>query len=231
MTKAKKNNVLKALISLSKYLGVYREFKSKIEDYGIKWSRTTSIDAFFRMINQTNSDILKWYKDTSTLLDNNCSTYLKLALMSGLRTNEAIESFNLIIKLHEQGRLSEYYNEESQTLEHFRYPEQFFRNTKNAFITLIPKKLITEIASCKPMTYYTIKMRLQRRGFRLRMNALRDYHATFMVRHGLIREEVDLLQGRIGKSVFVRHYFSPAIQELRGRVFKALKELEQIVLS
>jgi len=36
------------------------------------------------------------------------------------------------------------------------------------------------------------------------------------------REEVDLLQGRVGKSIFVRHYWSPAITELRDRVLKAL---------
>jgi len=52
-----------------------------------------------------------------------------------------------------------------------------------------------------------------------------------MVKHGLIKEEVDLLQGRITKSIFVRHYWSPAIKELKERVFNALQELEQTVLS
>ena len=62
-------------------------------------------------------------------------------------------------------------------------------------------------------------------------NGFRDYYGTFMVRHGLIKEEVDLLQGRITKSIFVRHYWSPAIKELKLRVFKALEELEQTALS
>ena len=52
-----------------------------------------------------------------------------------------------------------------------------------------------------------------------------------MVKHGLIKEEVDLLQGRITKSIFVRHYWSPAIKELKEREFNALQELEQTVLS
>jgi len=65
----------------------------------------------------------------------------------------------------------------------------------------------------------------------MRLNELRDYYGTFTVRHGLIKEEVDLLQGRIGMSVFVRHYWSPAIKELKQRVFKALKELEGNILS
>ena len=64
-----------------------------------------------------------------------------------------------------------------------------------------------------------------------RINELRDFYATFMVRHGLIKEEVDLLQGRISKSIFVRHYWSPVLKELQKRVFKALKELELNILS
>jgi intergrase/recombinase len=39
----------------------------------------------------------------------------------------------------------------------------------------------------------------------VRFNEIRDYFATFMVHHGLIKEEVDLLQGRVGKSIFMRH--------------------------
>ena len=48
-----------------------------------------------------------------------------------------------------------------------------------------------------------------------------------MVKHGLIREEVDLLQGRIPKNIFVRHYWSPDFKDLRNRVMTALTELEQ----
>ena len=88
-----------------------------------------------------------------------------------------------------------------------------------------------EIVSKEKVTYSMIKMKLQRNQLPIRLNELRDYYGTFMVRHGLIKEEVDLLQGRIGKSVFVRHYWSPAIKELRQRVLKALKELESNILS
>ncbi|MGC8940413.1 MAG: hypothetical protein ACP5KU_07970 [Candidatus Bathyarchaeia archaeon] len=60
---------------------------------------------------------------------------------------------------------------------------------------------------------------------KLRINELRDYFATFMVKHGLIREEVDLLQGRIPPSLFVRSYWSPNLKELRDRTLKALAEM------
>lgn len=77
------------------------------------------------------------------------------------------------------------------------------------------------------MTYAAIIKRLRRKGLRIRINELRDYYATFMVKHGLIREEVDLLQGRIPPSIFIRHYWSPSFKELRDRALKAINMLEQ----
>jgi adenine specific DNA methylase Mod len=47
-----------------------------------------------------------------------------------------------------------------------------------------------------------------------------------MLNHELMKEEIDLLQGRISKSVSVRHYWSLAIKELRDRVFRVLELLE-----
>jgi len=62
-----------------------------------------------------------------------------------------------------------------------------------------------------------------------KINELRDYYCTFMVKHGLIREEVDLLQGRIPPSIFIRHYWSPSFKELRDRTLEAINLLEQSV--
>jgi intergrase/recombinase len=64
------------------------------------------------------------------------------------------------------------------------------------------------------------------RALKCRFIELRDYYATFMVRNGLIKEEVDLLQGRIPLSIFLRHYWSPSLKELRDRTLKAITELE-----
>ena len=93
------------------------------------------------------------------------------------------------------------------------------------FISLIPEELIEKIAASEPITYSMLKGRLYRRGMRVRIDELRDHWGTFLLDHGLIKEEVDLLQGRVGKSIFVRHYWSPAITELRDRVFRALDQL------
>ena len=92
------------------------------------------------------------------------------------------------------------------------------------FISLVPEEFLEKIAASEPVTYEMVRKRLYRRG--MRVDELRDHWGTFLLDHGLIKEEVDLLQGRVGKSIFVRHYWSPAITELRKRVFKALKILE-----
>ena len=105
----------------------------------------------------------------------------------------------------------------------------FLRRTKNAYISFVPKSLILEIATSKQVTYPAIIKRLKRKSLKTRINELRDYYGTFMVRHGLIREEVDLLQGRIPPNIFIRHYWSPSFKELRARTIEAISLLEQSV--
>jgi len=49
--------------------------------------------------------------------------------ITGLRLVEAVRSYNLIIQLSKNNRLSSY-NEEKEALEHFRYEELFLRKGK-----------------------------------------------------------------------------------------------------
>lgn len=80
------------------------------------------------------------------------------------------------------------------------------------FISFISLEFVEEIANCKSVSILALKRHSKENKLKMRLNELRDNFATFMVWNGLIREEVDLLQGRFGKSIFVRHYFSPAIE-------------------
>jgi intergrase/recombinase len=146
-------------------------------------------------------------------------------MISGLRKGEAIKSFNMIISLSSDGKLNEYYNSDLQTLEHFRFEKDFIRRTKNVFFSFVPNKFIEEIVKCRPISSNTLKKHLRKNGLKLRLNELRDHFATFMVHNGLIREEVDILQGRVGESIFMKHYFSPAIKELKDRVLKAVDKM------
>jgi intergrase/recombinase len=43
-------------------------------------------------------------------------------------------------------------------------------------------------------------------------------YSNFMARNGLISEEIDLLQGRVPKSVFARHHLKENIGEFKIKV-------------
>jgi intergrase/recombinase len=158
-------------------------------------------------------------------------TYLKFMSITGLRKQEGIIAFNKIIELNKTNNLKEYFNEEKGLLEHFKYKEQFLRRTKKVYISIIPKEMLQEIAECEPVSYNSLRKRLMKHNIRVRINELRDHFGTFMVSHGLINEEVDLLQGRIPPSIFIRHYWSPSFTELKGRTLKALELLKSSSLK
>jgi len=222
-----RDHAVKALTALSKYSGMYQEFRNKMKSYGVKRLRRDAFTSFLRILNNNNSDILDWYRKAVNVLRSNERLFLRFVTITGLRKNEAVQSFNLIIRLHENADLENYYNKELNCLEHFKFKELFLRRTKNAYISFIPKEFIQKIAKSDPVTYPAIIKRLKRKDLRTRINELRDYYGTFMVRHGLIREEVDLLQGRIPPSIFIRHYWSPSFKEMRDRTLKAISLLKQ----
>ena len=46
------------------------------------------------------------------------------------------------------------------------------------------------------------------------------FQGNFLVKNVLINEEVDLLQGRVSKGVFARHYLKGEIAEFKSRVLE-----------
>lgn len=221
-----RNNTIKSLIVLAKFLGIHQEFKSRLRDYNIKMVKQDAFASFIRIYNNNSSDLLEWYKKALNVLKLNEQTLLKLLVLSGVRKEEAITAFNKIrgLGIH---NLPEYYNKEIKALEHFRYRKSFLGTTKNVYVSIIPESLVLEICNRQKVTYQAIVKKLSHNSLRCRLNELRDYFGTFMVRHGLIREEVDLLQGRIPPSIFIRHYGSPSFKELGDRTLRTITELEQ----
>jgi intergrase/recombinase len=199
----------------------------RLQDYGVKMARPDVFASFLRIYNNKNTDLLDWYSKATSVLRDNEKLLLRFLLFTGVRKEEGITSFNKTIELSKQNNLSIYYREELNVLQHFVFKESFLRNTKNLYVSIAEKSLVTEIAESSPVTYEQIRKRLLRHGLKLRINELRDFYGSFMVRHNLIKEEVDLLQGRIPPSIFLRHYWSPSFKELRDRTLKAISELEQ----
>jgi len=224
---SKRNHVLKALSGLAKFLGIYEEFKGLVKAYGLKWKSVNADDLIISRLSKTDegSDVLKWIEKVKMKLPK-LRVFLDLVLTSGLRFNESLKAYNLIIDFAKEGRLSEYYNTEKEVLEHFRFKEYFIRRTKKAFITFIPETFIERIGKQEKLTRFQIDNWIRRNDFKSRFSDIREYYATCMTKH-LTQPEIDFLQGRVSASVFMRNYFNPAlIGDLKERVFEAIKNLK-----
>jgi hypothetical protein len=125
-----KNTSIKALIILSKYLGINQEFKAQLKSYGIKLFRADALGSFMRLYNNPSSDLMDWYNKALSVLRPNEQLFLQFLKLSGLRKEEGIMSFNKIIELSKQDKLNEYYSDERCLLEHFKYKEVYSRNKK-----------------------------------------------------------------------------------------------------
>lgn len=222
-----KNNVIKSLTVLSKYLGIHEHFKQNLKSYGITTIRQNAINSFLRILRASNSDLIDRYKNAFEILRSHEQIFLRFLALTGIRKIEAINSFNLIIELHKENKLDEYYDRRLECLCHFKYPKLFLRNTKNVFISFVNEDFVSEITVNKQITYDQISKKLYRKGLKVRLDELRDYYGTYLLKHGILEQEVNLLQGRIPPSIFIKHYWSPNLKELRDRVFEALKQLEQ----
>lgn len=113
--------------------------------------------------------------------------------MTGLRKQEFIDSFNLIISKYQNGTLDDYYNEELGILEHFNYPDIFLRQTKKTYISIASKELFSEICKSTPVSYQSIRKRITRSKQKLRVRELRNYYTTYLRKNGILPEYIDLL--------------------------------------
>ena len=219
---------LASLSNLAKFLGLYEDWKRIVKAYGLKWSSGKAEDYLISRMAHTenNGEVLEWVEQVK-INEPRLSVFMDFMVLSGLRLREAVNSYNLIIDLAKAGRLSEYYNEENEALEHYRFKGLFMRRSKKVFVTFLPKWLVERISKQEKLTLYQISNWVRRdKRLKSRFPELREYYATVMTKW-LNPAEIDFLQGRVSGSVFMRNYFNPAlITDLRERVFKGLREIQ-----
>ena len=228
---SKRRHVLASLANLSKFLGMYEVFQNLKKKHGLKWESTKVEDLIISRMNKTvdYGEVLKWLNELKVEFPH-LSDFLDFVLTSGLRFAEAVNSYNLIIDLFREGNLENYYNAEKEVLEHYKFRKFFLRNTKKAFLSFIPEKLIDRIKEQKKLTTYQIRNPIKRSNRRLRFGDVRECFATFMTKY-LTQPEIDFLQGRVSASVFMRHYFNPALlSDLKERAFEGIKNLTRDTL-
>jgi len=225
MSDEKRLHCMKALSCLSKYLGIYPVFKDLVKFHDLKWSSGNKdlviIRRLLRSRNKSN-DVRDWILMVKRKVPR-LSTFIDFMVSTGLRKNEGLNSYNLIIDLSRKNRLKEYYTD--QTLEHFRFHQIFLRPTKKAFISFIHDETVDRVAESEKLTDSIINKLLQRRGIKLRFADIREYWASVMTRH-LSVSEIDFLQGRVSSNVFMTNYFNPLlITDLKTRTLKGIQDL------
>jgi len=227
--KTKRTNIIKALSNLSKFLGVHDEFLHILHKHAMEWGGKSKDELVIERFTKVKDpdEIFKWIRKVKEVRED-LADFMDLMAISGLRLTEAIESYNLIVKLGREGKLNEYYNEKRGTLEHFRFKEVFIRRSKKAFISFVPKDLINKIASNDPLpSTFAIQARVRKQGLPLRFSDIREAHASFMTKY-LKQPEIDFIHGRVSTNIFMSNYFNPAlISDLKERMFKAIVEIKE----
>ena len=202
----KRKQVMKSLAILSKFLGCYDRWKEIKERYQLKWTSDDSFKVFRNITNQESnySSMLKWLKDSCSQIPTSYSNHLIYCTLTGLRAAESFQSISLI-----KSDYSNYINEKNMTIEHFRYPTIFLRKTKQAYISVINGTVLIIAKKSGNYNYNTLRCYLKRKGISMNMNYCRKIFATYLRNNEVQSEVIGLLQGRIPKSIFLRNYFKP----------------------
>ncbi|MCW4008899.1 MAG: integrase [Candidatus Bathyarchaeota archaeon] len=220
-------NVLKALSALAKFLGCYEDWKVLLKNYGLGWVGRSADDVIIDRLTRTvdPDEVWGWVRLVKEARPE-FSVFMDLLAVTGLRFTECVESYNLIVRLHKEGKLDSYYNVDKEALEHYRFKEIFLRNTKKAFVSFVPEDLVKRICMSEslPDAEYVKKL-VQRRHLPLRFGDVREAHGTLMTKY-LKESEINFLHGRVSSSVFMQHYFNPSlIGDLKERTFKGITEI------
>jgi intergrase/recombinase len=148
--------------------------------------------------------MLGWLKNTCYQLPKSHRNILTYCTLTGLRPDEACQSISIIKK-----DIDNYLNKDKKILEHFKYRYIFLRKTKQAYISIVNDSILELADNASSFSYNALRCHLRRKNIQMNMNYCRKIFATFMRNNGIEQEIIDLLQGRISKSVFVRHYYRP----------------------
>ena len=231
LSKDMRRLVMSSLSNLSKYMGVYDSWKQTIRNYGLKWENTSSLETFLSILNTNLEESETWLRQVIKGLPKEYATVLVFDALTGLRPNEAITSCRLITELSEKNKLSSYLDKELMMLQHFRFPDLFLRKSKNAYISFITPELLDLVIATKPrITYSALDTKIGRLGFNIQTKQLRKIYATKLRNH-LPQELVDLLQGRISQSVFMKFYYKPLLLDTQQKTIKALQPIQTELLS
>ena len=223
--------VMSALANLSKYSGLYKQWKNIVEDTGLKWEKRSSLDTIIDLLNFNMDNVKQWLIDAITQLPKPHATVLVFNALTALRPSEGYNSRKPIIQLSKQRKLAHYLDRDSMRLQHFKYKDLFLRKSKNAYISFITSDLLQHVLNNKLVLKYSqIDSALDKRGFNNQMNKLGKLYATMLKKY-LPREVINMLEGRISGDLFVRCYYKTYTDESMQKSSRRYKTTTKKVTS
>jgi intergrase/recombinase len=125
----------------------------------------------------------------------------------------------------------EYVDKKRILLMHHKYPKLFLRVSKNAHVSVINKDILQIAQESESVTSYNnIRNSFGDYFVSMNMYYCRKVFATLLRNEGIKSEIIDLLQGRIPNSVFVRHYYSPDLSKF-NTVREKLTKLHRLLAT
>jgi hypothetical protein len=213
---------MKALATLSKFTGCYDVWKDIVERYKLKWSSDDTLYLFHQMTDtRYNIDsMMRWLNETRSALPASYANILVFNTLVGLRPQESISSINLI-----KEKSNEYFQNQESIIQHYKFPTIFLRRTKKAYISIMIRPIIDIAHKCGNHSYNALRLMIHKNGLQMNMSYCRKIFATHLRNDGIEPEFIDLLQGRLSESVFVKHYFRPDFP--LQRIQKSISKLHE----
>ena len=226
----KRIHVMKALSCLAKYTGQTEQWRHMRQQYQLTWSTgTEKIDAFTRFFDSDKSlDVMiQWLREAIQVLPSKYGNLLLFCTLTGMRGSECVEAVRLLCAQSTKDVEQQYYNPERQILQHYLFPQIFIRRTKAIYISIVNDEIIRIVQKIgKPPTLRGLKAASMRRKLSMKIKYCRKIHASYLRQSGIESEIINMLQGRVGKDIFLRHYYSPD-NNFKDRVLDAVVSLEK----
>jgi hypothetical protein len=221
----KRIEIMKALSALARYTGHQDIWQQIRRQHALQWSTDTEkIDAFTRFFDDSKDldTMLRWLKEALQVLPPDYANFLLFCTLTGMRGSECVEAVRL---LHSSS--TSYYNPKQQVLQHYRFPDIFIRRTKAIYISIVNDEIIDIARKIdKTPTLNSLKMVLKHRHLSMQLKYCRKIYASWLHRCGISSDLIDMLQGRIGKNIFLKHYLTPSA-DYKAQVLEALEKLQR----
>jgi len=140
----KRIHVMKAMSSLARFLGLVPRWQEIRQRHCLRWTtgneKLNAFQRFFSIDDSKSLDsMIRWVRDVLNVLPAQMGEVIKWNTLTGMRPMESLQAIKLI---KNPATFKTYYNTDRQCLQHFKFPEIFFRRTNTMYITIVNEQLL-----------------------------------------------------------------------------------------